>query len=718
MINKLILTLLSIGVIAGVNAQNKLTEKGDKLAKKFRYDKALKFYKKASDANESDLIARAKLAKVFVETGDLQSAEVIYRTIATKPSAPAVYKFDFAQVLRSKGKYEEAAKFYEEFAKADPNNPLAEKFKNFAEEVVRLAQDRHEYTLISVPENSSASELSAAFLNNSIVITSNRKSASAGKNLDFMTGKNYYDIMALSTSAQYTAEPKKIKGKVDRKFNEGPCTFSSDGKEMIFTRSNYKKKSTGGIRMLGLYHAYWDEKKGWVNIEALPFNSTTYNVAEPSLSKDGSTLYFVSDMPGGEGETDIYVSTKQGNQWGPAINLGKEINTSGKEAFPFIAQDGTLYFSSDSRVGLGGLDIYSATYSGSKWTNITNMGTPINTAADDFGYISDGVGRDGYLVSNRPGGMGSEDIYKFHRLTETICGTVADAKSKQSISGVLIKAIADNGEVYTARSSEKGDYCMNLMPGKQYKVVADRDGFFTYEGGIGVTTAKNQKQTILMKPKGGIDLTVDVTKKGGGVISDATVFLINKNTGEIEKKNSDVEGKAVFDLFPDQQYDVKVMKKTGTRDSVYDRFTKTLSTMGFKPSQRINQDAQLTQYDGKFVFDLPNVYFEYNSYTIKPFAKKELDKVAEVMKTFPDMEVELSSHTDCRGSAAFNLGLSAMRAQACVLYLDSNGVNKRRLIAIGYGEERLVNKCKDGVPCTEQEHAVNRRTEFKVIKFD
>ncbi len=718
MINKLILTLLSVCAVAGVNAQDKLIEKGDKLAKKFRYEKAVKFYKKATDADANHLDARAKLANALVETGDLQSAEAIYSTLATNPAAPAIAKFNYAQVLRSNGKYEEAARFYEEFAKADPKNPLAEEFKNFKEEVAKLSQDRHEYSLISAPENSSASELSAAFLNSSIVITTNRKSSSAGKNLDFMTGKNYYDIMALGTSEKYTAEPKKLKGKVDRKLNEGPCTFSSDGKEMIFTRSNYKKKSAGGIRMLGLYHAFWDRKKGWVNIEALPFNSPTYNVAEPSLSKDGTKLYFISDMPGGEGGTDIYVSTKQGNQWGPPTNLGKEINTSGKEAFPFIAPDGTLYFSTDSRVGLGGLDIYSATFSGSKWTDITNLGAPINTASDDFAYVTDGSGRDGYMVSNRPGGMGSDDIYKFHRLTETICGTVTEMRSKNSINNVLIKAMAPNGEVYTARSSEKGDFCMNLMPGKQYKVVADRDGFFTYEGGMSVNAAKNAQQRIVMRPKGGIALTVDVTKKGGGALSDATVLLYNKNTGEVRKQTSDVEGKAVFDLFPDQEYDLKVMKKTGTRDSVYDRFAKAISTMGFKPSQSINEEAQLTQYDGKFVFDLPNVYFEYNSYIIKPFAKKELDKVTEVMKSFPDMEIELSSHTDCRGSAAYNLGLSALRAQACVLYLDSNGVNKRRLIAIGYGEEKIVNKCKDGVPCTEQEHAVNRRTEFKVIKFD
>lgn len=140
--------------------------------------------------------------------------------------------------------------------------------------------------------------------------------------------------------------------------------------------------------------------------------------------------------------------------------------------------------------------------------------------------------------------------------------------------------------------------------------------------------------------------------------------------------------------------------------------------MGFTESKAMNEKAQLTFYDGKLVFDLPNVYFDLNSAVIKPAAKKDLDKVADVMKKFPALNIELSAHTDSRGNSSTNLGLSAMRASACVDYLSLKGADKTHLIAIGFGEEKIRNKCVDGVSCTEAEHAVNRRTEFKVLKFD
>ena len=181
---------------------------------------------------------------------------------------------------------------------------------------------------------------------------------------------------------------------------------------------------------------------------------------------------------------------------------------------------------------------------------------------------------------------------------------------------------------------------------------------------------------------------------------------------------SDNTGHVKFDLYKDQEYDLKVVKKLAGQEGVYDKFVKTISTMGFTKSQSVNENAELTYYDGKLIFDLPNVYFDLNSAKIKPLAAQDLDKLAGIMKNFHDLQVELSAHTDSRGKAAYNLILSAQRAEACVDYLVSKGADKTHLIAIGYGEEKIRNKCFDNVPCTEDEHAVNRRTEFKVVKFD
>lgn len=714
-----ILTILFILFVTGAQAQNKYVAKGDKMMKKFRIEKAARFYKKAADADINDLAAREKLANTFMVMEDYASAEAIYGSLVGNPAAASINKYYYAQAMALNGKYDEADKMYKEYAKANPNDPRAAEFANYKDRVAALTQDNKVYELISIPENSSASDLAVAYLNKNIVITSNRNSSSADKDVDFWNSKSYYDILTLGTSDSFTSSPKKIKGKIDKRFNEGPVTFSADGKEMIFTRSNYKKKSAGGVRMLGLYHADYDEKKGWVNVTPLSVNGATYNVAHPSLSKDGTQLFFISDMPGGQGETDIYVSLKQGSDWGQPINLGPDVNTPGREMFPFIADDGTLFFSSDSRVGLGGLDIYSTTLSGnSKWVNVTNLGAPINSSSDDFAYVSDETGRHGYMSSNRPGGLGDDDIYKFNKRTESTCGTVAEQRTGNTLEGVVITATTASGEVVQTRTNAKGDFCLGLMPGRTYKITGEKDGFVTYEGSVTPKAGKNERLSVLMKAKGGIDLTVDVSEKAGEKLEGATVYLINKNTGEVDEKKSGSDGTVTFDVFPNQEYDIKVSKKVGNQEGAFDRFMKTISTMGFQPSQKITQKATLTYYEGKFVFDLPNVFFEYGSPNLKQLAKVELDKVAQVMKTFPDMEVELSSHTDCRGSAEYNLELSALRAQSCVVYLESKGVQKKRLLAIGYGEERIKNKCVDGVECTEPEHSINRRSEFKVLKLD
>jgi outer membrane protein OmpA-like peptidoglycan-associated protein len=239
-----------------------------------------------------------------------------------------------------------------------------------------------------------------------------------------------------------------------------------------------------------------------------------------------------------------------------------------------------------------------------------------------------------------------------------------------------------------------------------------------YQGKVSALAFGNPAQDIYLFPVGGIDLIVDVADKNGVKISDANAFLVNKKTGEVVQGTTDANGLVKFDLYKDQEYDVKVVKRSANKDSVYTKFVKAISTLGYKPSQRVEEKVELAVYDAKYAFDLPNIFFDYNKYDLNEGAKAELDKVIKVMNEFPDVEIELSAHTDSRGSANSNLQLSAMRAQACVTYMESKNVNLTKLIAVGFGEMKIRNKCIDYVPCTDKEHAQNRRIEFKVVKFD
>lgn len=513
-------------------------QKGDKFMKDFCFSLAAEQYKTAADRDTNDIVAWEKLGNAYFILDDYKNAEPVYKVLSTHPLAKVLDKFYYGQVLRANGKYAEAQKAYTAFADGAPTDLRSEEFKNFYESIQPYIEDKKQYDILPLPQNTAASEIGAAFYFEKMIFSSNGDKGWAIKHSDLGSTKPYYDMYELKEGdTSKNNLPKKIKGKVNGRFNEGPATFSSDGCEMIFTRTHTITKGTDHIRKLGLYQADYNDKKGWVNILPLPMNSFTYNVAHPSLSQDGQRLYFSSDMPGGFGETDIYVSEKNDSAWGFPVNLGPGINTAGRELFPFIEDNTRLYFSSDSRVGLGGLDIHSAFLSSHQWIYRTVLGAPINTTADDYGYVTDASGKKGFIVSNRAGGKGSDDIYTFTR-------------------------------------------------------------------------------------------------------HDSTVF------------------------------------------------------------------------------HLPTVYFDSSSVGLRDDSKLKLDTVVALMQQYPHMIMEVSGHTSSKGSYEYNIFLSVERANMCLRYLVSKGIEIARLLPVGYGEERLINKCTDEHPCTEVENALNRRAEFKVAKVE
>jgi outer membrane protein OmpA-like peptidoglycan-associated protein len=494
---------------------------------------------------------------------------------------------------------------------------------------------------------------------------------------------------------------------------------------MYFTRSNYVKSKVGKskekIIKLKIFHSIFDEaKKKWVNITPLPFNSNEYSIGHPTLSADGKRLFFISDMPGGYGETDLYVSYKDGSTWGPPINLGKKVNTLGREMFPFVAEDGTLYFSSDSRVGLGGLDVYSAVYSSGEWSGVKNIGAPINSNFDDFSYIIDAKNENGYFASNRTGGQGDDDIYKFKKTGISLCGTVVEARSKDLLPGSELVLYEGDKALASKNAGAKGDFCFSVLPNKNYKVVANKYEYS--EGSVTVSTKNaNSVVQIPLVKKGGIDLSVCVTEKGKGTAVGSIVTLTNNKTGEKQTCTINSECKCFFNLEPETDYTVCATKVADKSTGGYDTPCKDLTTKGKVAPSSLFENLELTYLEEGMVIKLDNIYYDLNKWNIRPDAEMELNKLLSLMNRLPNMEIELSSHTDCRASVKYNDDLSAKRAQSCVNWLISRGVSGMRMIAVGYGERRFVNGCAcEGAQkstCTEEEHQRNRRTEFKILKL-
>ena len=266
--------------------------------------------------------------------------------------------------------------------------------------------------------NSDGLEFSPSFLEDGIVFISTKTASKRYKITDKRLGKNIMSIFRAKREENgLLKQPEPLARELLSTVHEGPVTFDRTAENIYFTRNNIKngkpKKAKDGIVKLKIYAAEYVGKE-WKNIEELPFNDDQSSAMHPSVSVEGDALYFASDRPGGLGGLDIYVAYNRGGVWSDPENLGPTINTEGDEVFPYIHADGTLYFASSGHAGYGGLDIFTSVNDGGTWSKVQNLSTPFNSEQDDFGFILDRDKKNGYLSSNRNGGLGGDDIYSFY----------------------------------------------------------------------------------------------------------------------------------------------------------------------------------------------------------------------------------------------------------------------------------------------------------------
>lgn len=732
--DKSITTAVSTAQNVSANNNNPAVTRGDKLFKKFAFPEAAEEYKAALKKDINNIDAKEKLARTYFIMNNYAEAEALLESLSNIPNAKANNLLLYGMSLRANKKYEAADSVFNKYALLNPSDPRASELANGLTAVQKLLEDNGLHRIeLSAGDNSDASDFGVSYYrDNSIVFSSNRGTNAFIGRTDGWTDRKYYDL--------YVSKDGKVKEltkskEIDKKFNEGPVTFNQDFSEMIFTRSNILNKvgkSSEGIVKLKLYTSQFDTEKGkWGKPTELPFNSSEYSVAHPTLSKDGKRLYFVSDMPGGLGETDIYVSYRdESNNWGVPVNLGGKINTPGREMFPFIAEGGTLYFSSDSRTGLGGLDVYSATFANGEWGNVTNLGAPINSEADDFNYILDANGKSGYVVSNRIGGKGDDDIYKFVKQGVQICGKVIDAETNLPLENAKVDMGWAGNTLASRTTNEKGNFCFTVEPDKQYKFDASKEKYspnsteikvglvnsnftipLTPEDAALTAVANDGTPWVDIDPAKGITLVVCTKERGVGNLAGATVEVQDKEIGAKKTCVTNANCECQLVIAPNKEYFISASKDG------YSTATKTINTNNEKPGSTKFVELVLDQLREGLTVRLENIYYDLDKWNIRSDAAKELDNLINILNKYPNMQIELSSHTDSRASDKYNLILSAKRAKSCVDYLKTKGIDIKRLLAVGYGETRLVNKCANGVKCSEAQHQENRRTEFKILKM-
>jgi len=623
-----------------VNAQS--LEKARKQMNKYNYSKAILILKKASTDNKTKSEAIPMLAECYRMQRDVVNALTTYaRAVALPEAKPETYYY-YAQALQSKGDYAKAREMFSKYAEMNPSDPRGSLFAAHCDSVLGrwkgLTPDIEVKIANSI--NTIQSDFGPAFYDNMLVFASDfSKNAGEGKEYGW-TGRGYLNIMqAHPTKDDFWASmgaSSEMEGNFNQEFHDGPAAFSTDGNSIYFTRSFFGKAKRKGIYKTNLLKIYYATKTmgKWSEIKPFFLNNTEFSVGHPALSADGQTLYFVSDMPGGHGKTDIWMCQRDGDGWSQPTNLGKTVNTAEAEMFPSMSVAGVLYFASEGHAGYGGLDIFKTSNISGKWTTPLNLQNPINSSYDDFAIAFARGNKNGFFSSNRLGGVGSDDIYAFRE------------KEKPIVPVVVLPAFI-SGIVRDAST---------LQP-----------------------------------------------------IAEAIIFVYNPATDKVKVLKSDADGvyKTVIDTSAD--YTVKAMKTNYIADCTPFPVTEIKAGTTTKAPRDLLLDKLLVNK----TFRIDNIYYDYDKYNIRDDAKNELDKLVRIMKENP-IEVELGSHTDCRGSFTYNDKLSQNRAESAVDYIISTGIDKSRITAKGYGERQLTNKCADGVKCTPEEHQANRRTEFKV----
>ncbi|WP_178991653.1 OmpA family protein [Winogradskyella schleiferi] len=628
-------TLLFITLMSSLclTAQNSDTKKADKQFARYQYVDAAENYEELVNEGKGDTYVYSQLAESYYNIFNTEAAERWYaKALETSDKPEMVYKY--AQMLKANGKYEASNQQMEKFASMRPGDNRAIAYKKNPNYLPKILEQGKKFNVQNASFNSEQSDFGGTLNDGKLYITSARNDSRKTYGWNEQPFLDIYTIVKNSDSTYQ--EATLANKKLNTKYHEGLVSFSPDGNTMYFSRESfyekdYEKDSLSSTRFSQLY-LFKATKLGddWDTIEDVGINSENYSVKNPSVSADGKTLYFTSNMPGGFGDYDIYKAPINADgTLGVPENLGQKVNTEGEEGFPYISSNNTLYFSSNGHLGLGGFDVFYTKEIDGTLANARNVGIPINSNADDFAFIIDEENNNGFVSSNREGGKGSDDIYEFKKLQPlcdvVISATVLDDKNREPISGASVSLFDEEGNKVSSK-------------------MTDDEGIAEF----------------------------------------------------IVECDKDSELEVVMDGF-----DSKKVPVEGTDDEVNN------VQISLDPIENIMEDEKIV---------LAPIFFEFDKSNITAQAAFELDKLVQVMKKYPELVIQATSHTDERGSESYNMNLSDRRAKTTVQYVISQGIDESRISGIGKGESEPKIDCSSG--CTKEQHAENRRSEFIIVNED
>ena len=637
--NKIIyLVLLTITTFNSYSQIGK-TAKAEKQYDKYAYIDAIKTYERIYEKGYKSDDMLLKLGNAYYFNAEFEKAAKYYAELYTsKEDQDAEFYYRYAQSLRAIKDYAKADAMMEKFNAKSGNDSRGKLFAKNRDYLAEIKKNSGRYTIENAGVNSEYSDYGPAYMGTKVVFASARDTGNFSKRKHTWTGQNFTNLYGADlTEDGALGKVDKYGKKLNSKFHESTPAFTKDGKTVYFTRNNFlDKRGYDGqkVTLLKIYKATLVEDK-WTDITELPFNSDNFQTAHPALSPDGKTMYFASDREGSIGKSDIFkVKINEDGSFGEPINLGPTVNTEGRETFPFVTAKNELYFASDGQPGIGGLDIFIAQIKeDGSIKEALNIGEEANSPKDDFALIINTDNNKGFLSSNRDGGNGSDDIYKFVEKKPIWCkqilfGVITDEDTKLPLANVKVTLSDEKfNKIKEVITDATGKYEFTEVEcGTKYYVKAELEDYTTKEPAV-----------MLKDENGETELNIEI-----------------KTTKCVVKIGDDLAN----------------------------------------------------------CFKINLIYFDLDKWNIRTDAAVDLAKLLDVLEKNPTMKINIRSHTDSRASFAYNDKLSKNRAKSTKEWLIKKGIDASRLASEGLGETQLVNKCADNVQCTEEEHQLNRRSEF------
>ncbi|WP_167597825.1 OmpA family protein [Leeuwenhoekiella sp. ZYFB001] len=619
-----------------VYAQEREIAKGNKKFDQYAFVDSQKIYLRVAEEGYESADLFSKLGDSFYYNADYKEAVTWYTKLVEKyPEEVTPYQyFRYAQALRAEEQYDKSTEMIALY-----------------QEAVSSSDDLYSSQSISEIENGSAtfeieklkvnaakfSDFAPSFYGGQLLFASTRDTGTFTKRIHKWNDQPFLDLYVGDIDENnQVATASKLPGSVNTEFHESTALLSTDENTLYFTRNNFTndtyKADSNNTNRLKLYKAQRNGD-GFNNVEELPFNDNGFSTAHPALSVDGKTLYFASDRPGTYGESDLWkVALNEDGTFGEVENLGDKINTPGRETFPFISKEGKLYFSTDGRAGLGGLDVYVYDFEDE---SLENIGAPVNSVKDDFTFIINSETGRGFFATNRANNPLDDDIYTFIQSAceSTLIVNVIDKNTKEPLNGAMVGVRDTENNLVVSGTAETPDATFTYNDpecDKEYFVRGEMEGYLTDEKLVKIPSSSSEVSVVL----------------------------------ELEP--------SITQIPPD-----------------------------FDLGKLINP-----------------IYFDFDKSYIRPDAAVELAKVIEILKEYPELRIDVRSHTDSRGNDAYNLALSERRNKSTIDYIvEEGGISRERLTGRGYGETQLLNECSNGVQCTEEQHQLNRRSEFIVQDY-